>query len=787
MGLFSKKKKIYVSSSVADLNGSNHKALFVPGTLVQGAIAGQKQLGKYLMDELFNGQGIKLRRFYTWSVRSGYSNFIGSASSEFYTDIPINKEKLIADLTLYLNLAPNQNIELGNCYIGWYDDEYIVENWIQYNRPDLVGKLFNVETTLTAIGTYRVKEYVTYYDSEGSPYKVREWVTKTNYRQDIKITVQGESPIVITKDHYDESKRFFYLNYTINTTQQTVIPGTPTPEEPNPPDTIITEIIDTKDFFEAYQESSGKPYLDAYFTSGSVTTSSYFPFIPLMHEGKWVVEGGYGPEAYSWAKKAYKKLRGGNSSAYNKFVKELRKSKGIDECKFIYQQIAIPITTVYQAGLGYIFEFFYNLYLNKNISSGNKKGTLTKEDIKRLIRGDRESIFIKSTSGLCNFQNRIEWNQMVHRVKRGTIFDGAKRNNYSIKRIIRSVEYDYWDYDSEGYPNVLKTGIKEYKSVMLLHQITNKTYEELEVWDLRYFNVIYGGKAVEYLAYDELDPDLNIDKTNLKDTDPGDSGFLIPIEYWTFKELGLIRGQDLTSGCMFLVCNSYKVKRVRWYQRLFKPIIAIVAVVLSVFTGGSSLTAIPALVSAGFADVAMSIVADAVISAVIGAIIGTIAGKLLMPILVKAFSALFGEKIGNILGAIVSVVISAYCCSSFQGTTLSWGEMCNSTNLMKLSIAGLDGYSQYLQTSANNIMHAGTQLISETQNAINSINSKYEEMFSSHSLISKQQLYDALYIPEPPTAYFSRTLMTGADIANQSLDMLTGFPNYSIDLTLAGI
>ena len=783
MGLFSKKKKIFVSSSVADLNGSNHKALFVPSTLVQGAIAGQKQLGKYLMDELFEGQGIKLRRFYTWSVRSGYSNFIGNASSEFYTDIPIDKEKLTNDLTLYLNLAPNQNIQLGDCYIGWYDDEYIAENWIQYSRPDLVGKLFTVETTLTAVGTYRVKEYVTYYDNEGRPYKVKEWVTKTNYRQDIKITVQGESPIVITKDHYDETKRFFYLNYTINTTQQTVIPGTPTPEEPNPPDTIITEIIDAKDVFEAYQEGSGKPYLDAYFTSGSVTTSSYFPFIPLMHEGKWIVEGGYSPEAYTWAKKAYKKLRGGNSSEYNKFVKNLRKSEGIDQCKFVYQQIAIPITTVYQAGLGYIFEFFYNLYLNKNISSGNKKGTLTKDDIKRLIRGEKESIFIKSTSGLCNFQNRIEWNQMVHRVKRGTIFDGARRNNYSIKRIIRSIEYEYWETDNETHTSELKTATKEYKSVMLLHQITSKTYEELEVWDLRYFNVIYGGKAVEYLAYDELDPDLNIDKTNLKDTDPGDSGFLVPVEYWTFKELGLIRGQDLTSGCMFLVCNSYKVKKVRWYQRLLKPLMMIFSVILMIIPGTQGLGA--ALI--GATSLLQATIANLVVGMIVGAIVGTIAAKILTPLLVKMFSAVFGDKIGNIVGNVASMVIQMYAMSYMSGPQLSWGDLCSSVNMITIATAAINGYTTYLAQAAQNIIDRGTQLINSILQETQEVNKKYDELFGSNSLISKSALMNALYTPESPQMFLNRTLVTGADIANYSINVLLDFPNQTLEIPLPGI
>ena len=792
MGLFSSKKKIFVASSVMNLNGSDNQAKFVPTTIVGGAIAGEKQVGQYFINQLLQGNGVKFRQFYRWAVRSGYSNAIGLASSIFYSDAPIDKEALQKALEDNLNYnRSNQEVVLEDAYIDWFDIQWIAEQWTSSNRPDLAGTIKEVNIHNTLIGSHYENRKYTVTDDEGYKYTVKRKVLVNDYRQDISIKYNNGTEVIITKTDYNEEARYLYITYRLVTYKLTEIPSDPKPDipavdedgnpildkdgnqvmipqEPDPP-TYIKEVIKEEDKFIAYQEGKNIAYLNRFFSSGSALSGTYFPYIPYRHNGNWLSDS-YMPNIYIWAKKAYKKLYGKNK--YDSLVNQVKKSNGIDQCQFIYEQLGVSINTPWMEGKRYIFEYFYNIYLNEAIATGNK-GQIT--NIVQAIKSLKgKSIFIKSDYGVCNFSNRLRWDSMEYSLKNGKIFPGAKKNKYRIYREKHYQTYVTTQWDNEaGYVEV------EYEvttlHTILEHQISANRYERLNIKNLYNDNIIYGGKSVTYNAYDEL---ANAgDEIFDENTANGESGFLVPLEYSSFREAGLVANTDLAKASQYLVCNSYKVKKVRWYQRgIFKIIGLVVAVVLAVWSGGTSV--------AGYigAMTGMSVAAANVAAAVLIAAFTITMSLLIMPLLVKVLSAVFGQIIGSILATVVAMVACQAGAAYMSGTTLTWGSMCNVSNVMKLGEATLNGISKYIQESAQSMLGQITSMTEQLTKQVEELNQKTLEMFGSNSLVSKDALFNNVYYPESPKSFLTRTLMTGADNANMTLDMVYNFPNYTISL-----
>lgn len=775
MGLFSSKKKIFVASSVMNLSGSDNQAKFVPTTIVGGAIAGEKQVGKYFIDQLLQSDGVKFRQFYRWAVRSGYSNAIGLASSVFYSDAPIDKEALQKALEDNLNYnRSNQEIVLEDAYIDWFDIQWIAEQWTSSNRPDLVGTIKEVNIHNTLIGSHYENRKYTVTDDEGHKYTVKRKVLVNDYRQDVSIKYNNGTEVIITKTDYNEEARYLYITYRLVTYKLTEIPSDPKPDipavdedgnpildedgnqimipqEPDPP-TYIKEVIKEEDKFIAYQEGKNLAYLNKFFSSGSALSGTYFPCIPYRHNGNWLSDS-FMPNIYTWAKKAYKKLYGKNK--YDSLVNQIKKSEGIDQCQFIYEQLGVSINTPWMEGKRYIFEYFYNIYLNEAIATGNKGQITNIVQAIKSIKG--KSIFIKSDYGVCNFSNRLRWDSMEYSLKNGKIFPGAKKNKYRIYR-----EKHYHTYVTTQWDNELGYVEVEYEvttlHTILEHQLSANRYERLNIENLYNDNIIYGGKSVTYSAYDEL---ANAgDEIFDENTANGESGFLVPLEYSSFREAGLVANTDLAKASQYLVCNSYKIKKVRWYQRgIFKVVTTIVSVVLSAFTLGANLAALAAIL-------ALSILINYVI----------------LPLLTKVLTAVFGEIIGTILATVVIIIASAAIGSYAQGTTLTWGSMCNVSNVMKLGEATLNGIAKYIQQSAQTMLGQVTAMTEQLTKQVEELNQKTLEMFGSHSLVSKDALLNNVYYPESPKSFLTRTLMTGADNANMTLDMVYNFPNYTISL-----
>lgn len=115
-------------------------------------------------------------------------------------------------------------------------------------------------------------------------------------------------------------------------------------------------------------------------------------------------------------------------------------------------------------------------------------------------------------------------------------------------------------------PRRVKTNVHRYKC-----QITESTVEIITVYGLSLSEFVTGGKTA---------------------VSSGDSeSLLIPLDYSMTSEMTNRDYETVVAKSLHVVVNTVKVVKVKWYQRgVFKAILFVAAVVMSVWTGGQSLT-----------------------------------------------------------------------------------------------------------------------------------------------------------------------------------------------------
>lgn len=779
MGMFSSKKKYYVFSSTMNMRGSDDQMYYIPVTLISGALSNTRHLGKYLMDSVMGDSGINLRRYYNWSRRSGYSAWIGDASSAMWSDVKVSRSELAETLTKYeLKLDTNQEVEVNFAEVSWFDPEYVAKTWCSVYRPTLTDKDYTATTTPTKIG--EKQEWVTYYekDSEGNshPYKVLE--TIPIYRTDVLITFTNGSTQLVEMTGVDLSAKFLYYSYTIYTLGSN--------------GQVMSETKHTG----YYQYKSGKWYFDEYFGESKANFNTYFSIIPFRDDKSWLSKTSNNTW-YTWASKAYKKATGAkNTAAYGKCMDQIKKSEGIDQSAFIYQVFGVSINTAWQPGLKFLYNYFYNLFLNEKISTSqevnavNTTGVAVNSKIAQEVNiAMGRTVYIRSTTGVCNYDTRISWGGMTYYLKTGKHFENATVGSYHSRRDSITTEHTNTYQDPEtGHTYTEKSYSTAYYSIWS-HQKTANRYEEIWVKDLKFSSTIYHGKSVSYSAYTELATRGDA-VTGPKVTDDaiGESGFIIPLEWQTFRELSLFNRQDLSECCNYLVVNSWKKAKIRWYQKgwfkIFLQIVVIIIVIICYIyggpAGGGASSAGSALTSST-ASISAAAMAKVAVMAVIASVVTTLVLKMLSPILTK----MFGETFGTILATIIAVIASVICCGYVSGAQLSWGELCSSKVLLSLTNAVGNAYVGLRNQAMENMLGQHTAMMDTIQERMEKIESNTEELFGVSGFWS-QVLKQMEVLVETPEQYLTRTLLVGSDISQQSMDMLYDFPKLSLSLDLPG-
>lgn len=747
MGLFGSNKKTFVSSVVYNLAGDiNKRPNFLRTTLVGAVMQNSSQtMGQAIARSYQTGPGIKLRTFAQWAERTGYNAEIGLAATRLRANSQIN-------LTALAEAIPHtaaQTVNIVDAEIGNADYSFWAEKWILENRPADLN---------TA--------WATSYDP----------ATGILLIQFADATLQS---VPITG--YDPYGEYLYVIYNLSA-------GSGKDYSLQTLQMLI------------YQRGTGNAAYDAMF-SGDAWEGNFYPFIPLRLNNAFISPSYY-PAIYERNKAAYKKISG---NRYDALIDSIADNENLGHIDYAFCMFGVSLNTKENACRKYLYQFFNQLMVSIPGSVNVYESWKSKMRIaeKSLLDweawlGEQQSDYkvykpepqvipyptlpqfnlrIASSQAWTNYNMNIRWNSIWESAGNGLGRAGAKKGDCWLvlgKDVI--YPYKYRTVIEESTYDTLR--IEHSISVVSIYwQATDHMWRRIQIHGLEHENLVYQGHAVLINAAEALN-------------DTEESGFIIPLHEDTFKSMSLKDATQMATATSYLVFNCYQVVKQKWYQTgLFMVILIIVIVVISIFfppaggaAGGSGILGANAAVGAslGFAGTT---------AIVVGAVANAIAAMILSKIITASSQAILGDKLGAIVGMIASFFALQFGTAMQSGQSMSqaMAQMSQAPNLLKLTLAGIDGISAYMQATIQDTIAETASVLEDYNKSAIEIAAAYEQNLGNTGIVlDSQRLSEATlhYLRESPTTFFNRTLMTGSDIADLSQKLITNFASLTLDLNL---
>lgn len=743
-------KTVFVDGTIYNLAGAlEGRPNLLRSTVLQSVLGSglkvnlKNSVADSLRDVSLNGPAMKQRQLFRWAVKNNYpGNLSGDLNN---TQQVLDKSVLIP----YLPAAPSGRVlEVRGAIVDTADETYWAQAWISVNQPTRYKTNWTAEY-LKATNQIRIT-----------------WADATT-------TVIGVSPSLVLGQKYVIC---YYAHVT------------------SPFNGGIT------DYVYIYRIGTGIPALDALKTA-DVSYNEFLPIIPVRIDNKSVRHADYAallPDL----KKCYRKATG---HELDQIIDKVEDNPNLGDIDYAYVVHGVEVTTEENVGKRYIYEFLRKLipYQASSISGLNvvfndmqTNYTMNKADSdfwasNQPPGGPTDFDFLtwqatrppgyyraappvsqlRIRSGNVGFQAqfnfdvRLKWMAIGETIGSGLGKAGAKVGDLWWQSIS-----DYTSYEM-NYGGFDFADIKHHPAVRLYWQDQAGSYRYLTIVGLTFENYIYDGKFVSTTIKEAMD-------------EGDDSGFFIPLHYNTLRELPLLEANQFAVSNRLIVFNCYKVKKTKWYQTGIFRILAVVviAVIGAVFAPGA-IGILGANLSIGAAMGFTGISA-----AIAGAVVNALAAMIIATVIEKGSIALFGEKLGAIIATVASLFAAQYV-MNFQLTgswTVNWSEMFKIDNLLKLTDAVSGAFTKMANSMITDINEELTELGSSYKDEMDSI-----EKLTLELLGSGANVLDPLKLTEVDTfapraessvSFLSRTLATGSDLAQASLDVVSDFTDLSLQL-----
>lgn len=771
MGLFSSKKKTYVSSTLYNLAGEEADIpRFLP-TVVVGAILVDKDegVGSTIRHALMTGSGSNQRRFFRWA-QNNYE--LGLPEATLTASSTAQADKVIPGLAGVLSLGSQETLRVMSAEIAPGDIDYWAEYYALINWPELDEDEYSAEWDVDT------QEII---------------VTRAGQSE---VRMAASSDLLWVSDPAYPNRKLLYVGYRIVTEDvedATLTQGTPQ--------------------FFTYRMGTGNVIFDT-LEASEQSLGEFLPVLPIRLNNVSIRDPAYSDD-YVSIKKAYKKLTG---SSIEDFIDSVEDNSNLDDIDYGFVVHGVPFNTDNNAARRYLFEFFQKLEQDqtRTLTDFNDYQAAVIENnaaavkLDRWMQGGSEQNGLHPLYGtdaplnryisltepssnelnfyapqLPDFKYRMEWTyiQQTQHVGNAKTYDGD-RSRGKVKegdvwihagedRVITSVQTDVDWRELNTYQLAVRQP-KRYTRTYLFRQTGPYRYTKLEIVGLQHQNYVYRGSSVLITAKEALD-----------DTEA--SGFLVPLHYPTLREMSILAHTQMVPYSAYLVLNSYKVVTIRWYQTgLFKVILIIAAIGLSVITAGGSLVAAGGILGSNLAIGTALGITTAYAAAVVGAVANAIASMVITSLIQVASVELFGDKAGAIIGTIVSFVAMTYA-QSYGATgsfDVDWGSMMNADNFIKVTNSVSAAYQQWLSADTLDIQEKMAEATEGYEDEMKRIQNLSEEILGmTGAFINPMMLTDATeYFRESSSTFFDRTLLTGSDIAELTHSLIDNFAETSLEL-----
>lgn len=731
MGLFGSKKKTYVATSAVRVI-ADESLPDSPRTGVIKAIMQNDSISTNLVEELMGSIGNKAERMYEYAknnyqpglptkqfhnrtigveeVTEVLSNLEGQAVSVDYSMIgPANFLHLgWMKLTENLGYNPETNTVYGGD-THFLEDMYPVlpsSNFELYDDSSL--EMWGVSPKagvtpyrLSSPGLSKFVRQTTPIQRDGISGELIRIVlvsTKKIVEEEMNLTKPEYTTVEIPLPDLDEESDYFHVKYRVG------------------------DVVK----YWLYRRGDGLyPSLDNLFFNGK-EKGEFYPWLYLRYEKKSIEEQ-KGNDFYKSTKKLARYLNMDLSSV----AEEIHKNPGIDDVEQAMLMFAIPANTTNSMERDYLFRFFNDMYLSfggsakPQILPTTRPGiflSLGMSEIHTTVIQDKKFQMSLTNGGIFKVRKRGQLGPV------GTVDSGFEVDTYEIDAV-----------DSDG--NKYKQN-KKYDYHYFRKQVSDWLYDEITVIDLRMKFHIYGNHVAT--GDNEDSPIL-----------------LIPLDREIMSVYSMGDKEILFSRGLHFIFNSRVTVNVKWYQTgIFQAVLIIIAIVITIFTYGSTWQSLGAALAAGgtAAVIALKIIFIGILKAILFGI---------------AFK-LFVNAVGEEFALFVAVIAIAY--GAYDGFTSGFGEGTFANNLLSVG----NGLSQAVGSSFKEELE---NLMTEYQTFTETSTTMYEELsrvsrelFADNPILSPTVIFG-----EAPDAFFNRTVHSG-NIGTQSLTAVGSFVDYSLRL-----
>lgn len=548
-----------------------------------------------------------------------------------------------------------------------------------------------------------------------------------------------------------------------------------------------------------YKVGSGVLALDAE-VAGTGDVGGFFPPIPVRVDNHFL-SSSYLSTQYDAAKQAYKRLTAGGK--FDELITKLEDNPDLADIDYVFVVPGVSLNVVENASRRYLYEFFsgagltavygeaaYDAWVD-GVDSSTSAASVWQDwfdaqgDTGNPLNGSaepprssygsaaRNEVRVKTTAASLGYDTRISWKS----IKEETIAGLGK-----VDAKVGEVWLAKGDAASEtgpvfgGHLGLISTPDGSSEDLLIYYQRTDSSYKKLTIRGLVHQNYIYKGKYVEIKAHEALD-------------DEDESGFIVPIHNETWRSMSIKNSTQMATASLFLVINSYKVKKQKWYQTgIFKIVLFIVIVIAVVMTFGiEAIAAAPGLLGTA-AAVGASLGLTGLMAIIIGVVANALAAMILVKILTVASMAVFGDRIGLIVAMIASFVAIQMISGIQAGLSMaeSLTSLSNPMSLLALTNSVGQGVAGVMQMDVQDIVAKTQDVLDSYKDQSRAISELYEQNIGyGRGLLDPTLLTDfgRVYV-EGADTFLARTLMTGSDIAELSNTLLTNFTELTLSTEL---
>ncbi len=726
MGLFSSNKIISVASTVYNLAGDEDaRPNFLKGNLFSNMIKNSDSFTDGFIKNYLNGPGIDQQKFFNYSKRNNVSTL---PSLRITNDVIANESVIESEIDVGIGLTA----EVKETDISTNDITPFVSKWILENHP--------------------------------SRY-LEDWLADYN------------STTEVFSVEFPNNDFYSWLNMG----------------EFNPEKTYLTALYATKDVnnenvgddqFFIYELNSGNVTLDALVVSAlSSDFEEFFPSIPVRIDNKSIRHSSY-TTLYQEMTKVYKKAF--NNNSFDAFIDSVEDNPDLDDIDYAYVVFGVSLNVDEPVCRNYIYRFIEKAAIYNAVNKSSTAQSVL-DDIEAykiasqaikdwdstdwsdtpsesiparpstpsLIIPGNNTFQIKNSN--LDFDMRLNWEQCTIDQLTGNV--GLGVNEYKVVNgptETYTVEETIYAGDEDRIQTTVFTDLNVY----IYWQETDSIYRRITLKNFVHQNYIYKGKAVVITAKDAL-------------ADSENSGFIIPLHYPTFKELGIVSYTQMSTANVFLVFNSYEVTKQKWYQSSFFTIVIVIAVIVAsvlinpgLFAGGGG------LLGSNLA-VGLSLGLTGISALIAGVISNYIAALFVSQFLTIVASEIFGDEFGAL---VATVVLIAYSVGITQGSLFS------AENLLKITQASGSALNSITQKDINEIGQEFEIEQTQYEKQIDKIQELLKEFngndlnFNPISLIEDNPTFQSsTFVKETLDEYIQRTTMKGSEVVDLTFSMVYDF------------